>query len=106
MSDTSMVSIASPAAPSGRISRLIALGLFAASVSYLVGITVRLPRIPDAGAAIDVFLAAVLPSLMVVMLFWAARPAVFPQRRRRALVAMTLLAAAAASILPLVLRAA
>jgi hypothetical protein len=106
MSDASSLSIA-PAAPSSSgLLRLIAPGLLSASVLYVAATTLCLPRIPDASAAIDVFLAAVLPGLLVIMLLWAARPAAFPLPRLRALVAVALLAAAAASTLPMLFAAA
>jgi hypothetical protein len=101
MSDASTSSIGPTAAPSSGIAHLIAPGLLSASVAYTVATTAFLPRIPELSAVIDVFLAAVLPGLMVIMLLWAARPAAYPQRRRRVLVAVTLLGAAAASILPM-----
>ena len=106
MSDASTVSIA-PAAPSpGGLVRIIAPGLVSASVLYVAATTLCLPRIPDASAAIDVFLAATLPGLLVITLLWAARPAAFPQPRRQAFVAVVLLAAAAASTLPMLFVAA
>jgi hypothetical protein len=101
MSDASTISIAPAAATPGGLGRLIAPGLLAASVLYSLATTAFLPPVTDASAAIDVFLAAALPGLIVVMLLWAARPAAFPKRRRRGLVAAALLASAAAAALPL-----
>ena len=101
MSDASTISTVPAAAPSSGIVRLIVPGLLAASVLYVVATNLLLPRIPNASAAIDVFLAAVLPGLVVIMLLWAARPAAFPQRRRRAFVTLIVLAAAAAAIIPM-----
>jgi hypothetical protein len=103
MSDASTVSIDSIAPSSRGVVRLIAPGLLLASAAYLTATTTFLPRIPDASAVIDVFLAAALPGLMVIMLLWAARPGAYGQRRRRTLVAVTLLGAAAGSILPMLL---
>jgi hypothetical protein len=101
MSDVSTFSIGPTAVPATGVVRLIAPGLLSASMLYVAATTILLPRIPDASAAIDVFFAAFLPGLMVIMLLWAARPAAFPPPRRRALVAVALLAAAAASTLPM-----
>jgi hypothetical protein len=101
MSDASTISSVPAAAPSSGIVRLIAPGLLSASAVYVAATTMLLPRIQSASAAIDVFVAAVLPGLVVIMLLWAARPAAFPQRRRRALVTLILLGAAAAAILPM-----
>ena len=101
MSDASIVSLSPTTASPSRIVHVIAPGLLCMSAAYIVAISVALPRIPDTSAAIDVFLAAVLPGMMVVMLLWAARPAAYPRRRHRALVAVTLLGGAAASILPM-----
>ena len=101
MSDAYTISTVPAAAPSSGLVRLIASGLLAASVLYVAAATILLPRIPSASAAIDVFLAAVLPGLVVIMLLWAARPAAFPQWRRRAFVTLIVLAAAAAAILPM-----
>jgi hypothetical protein len=106
MSDASTVSIAPAAPASSGLVRIIAPGLLSASVLYVATTTLCLPRIPDASAAIDVFLAAILPGLLVIMLLWAARPAAYPQRRRRALIAVVLVAAAAASTLPMLFVAA
>jgi hypothetical protein len=105
MSDASTVSIDTIAPSSRGAVHLIVPGVLLASVAYLTATTTFLPRIPDASAAIDVFLTAALPGLMVIMLLWAARPSVYGQRRRRTLVAVTLLGAAAASILPMLLAA-
>ena len=101
MSDASTISFVPAAAPSRGIVRFIAPGLLSASAVYAVASIMLLPGIQNANAALDVFLAAVLPGLMVIMLLWAARPAAFPQRRRRALVTVTLLAGAAASTVPM-----
>jgi hypothetical protein len=98
MSDASTISTVPAAAPSRGIVRLIVPGLLAASVLYVAATTILLPRIPNARAVIDVFLAAALPGLVVIMLLWAARPAAFPKRRRRALVTLIVLAAAAAIV--------
>jgi hypothetical protein len=106
MSDASTFSIGPTAVPATGIVRLIAPGLLSASVIYIAATTALLARIPNASAAIDVFLAALVPGLLVIMLLWAARPAAFPQPRRRALVAVVLLAAAAASTLPMLFVAA
>lgn len=105
MSDASTFSIAPTAAPSSGFVGFIAPGLLVSSVIYLATTTTILPHIRNASGAIDVFLTAVLPCLMVIMLLWAARPAAFPQRRRRTLVAVTLLAAVAASTLPMLFPA-
>ncbi len=103
MSDSSIVSLDPAAAPASRSVHLIAPGLVTVSVAYIAAASVTLPRIPDKSAAIDVFLAAFVPGMMVVMLLWAARPAAYPRRLRCALVAVTLAGAAAASILPMLL---
>lgn len=99
MNDAS-AAVVSVTAPASDLSRLIAFGLLSASLLYLTATAVFLRGPVDAGAVVDAFLAAVLPGLVVIMLLWAARPAVFSQRRRRFLVALMLLSSAAASILP------
>ena len=104
MSEASIVRFDPADARSSNVVRLLVPGLLLASVLYIVASTAVLPRIPNPSAAIDVFLAAAFPGLMVIMLLWAARPTAYPQRRRRALVAVTLLAAVTAAILPLLLR--
>ena len=106
MNDASTRSIGPAAARPSGLGKVIAPGFPCASVLYLVATSESLPRIPDASAAIDVFLAAVVPGLMVVMLLWAARPAAYPQRRRLTLVAVTLIGAAAAASLPILFPAA
>jgi hypothetical protein len=105
MSNSSTISIVPATAPSSGLGRLIAPALLSASVLYFLATTASLPRVADASAAIDVFVAACVPGLLVVMLLWAARPAAFPPPRRRALVAVTLLGAATASILPMLFAA-
>jgi hypothetical protein len=106
MSDASTIPIASVVAPPTGLDRLIACGVLVASVLYFFATSKFLPLIAGAGAAIDVFLATVLPGLTVIMLLWAARPTAFPKRRRRALVAATLLSSAAAATLPILVAAA
>jgi hypothetical protein len=101
MSDASTISIAPAAATPAGFGRLIAPGLVSASVLYFFAISTFLPPVTGASAAIDVFLAAALPGLMVTMLLWAVRPAAFPRQRRRGLVAAALLASAAAAALPM-----
>jgi hypothetical protein len=106
MSDASTISIASVVASPTGLSRLIARGLVFASVLYFSATSMFLPHIAGARAAIDVFLAAVLPGLTVIMLLWAARPTAFLKQRRRTLVAATLLSSAAAATLPILFAAA
>lgn len=80
--------------------RLIAPGVLVASMSYFVVTSASLPRIVDPSAVIDVFLAAIIPSLVVIMLLWAARPAAYPRRRRCILLAAALLFSAGAATVP------
>ncbi len=80
--------------------RLIAPGVLVASLSYFVVTSASLPGIVDPSAVIDVFLAAVIPSLVVIMLLWAARPAAYPRRRRCTLVAASLFFSAGAAAVP------
>ncbi len=105
MNDASTASVVPAAASASGLSRLIAPGLLSASVLYLVATTASFRGPADASAVVDAFLAAALPCLVVIMLLWASRPAVFPQRRRRRLVAVMLLSSAAASILPVLFGA-
>ena len=97
--------IASLAAPASDLSRLIAIGLLAASVLYLTATSAFVRGPVDASSVVDAFLAAVLPGLVVILLLWAARPAAFSQRRRHRLVALVVLSSAAASILPTLVAA-
>jgi hypothetical protein len=106
MSDASTIPIASVVASPTGLGRLIARGLLFASVLYFSATSMFLPHIAGARAAIDVFLAAALPVIMVIMLLWVARPVAFPKQRRRALVAATLLSSAAAATLPILVPAA
>jgi len=102
MSDASTIPIV--ASPTG-LGRLIARGLLFVSVLYFFSTSMFLPHNAGAGAAVDVFLAAVLPGLTVIMLLWAARPAAFPQRRRRGPVAVAILFSATAATLPMLVAA-
>jgi hypothetical protein len=76
-------------------------GVLIASVFYFAATSASLPRMVDLGAMIDVFLTAAVPSLVVIMLLWAARPSAYPQRRRCSLVAAAILFSAVAAVLPL-----
>jgi hypothetical protein len=105
MSDASTTPIASVVAPPTGLGRLIARGLLVESVLYFFATSKFLPHIAGAGAAIDVFLATVLPGLTVIMLLWAARPTAFPQRRRRGLVAVAILFSATAATSPMLVAA-
>ncbi len=105
MSDASTIPIAPVVASPTGLGRLIARGLLFASVVYFFATSTFLSHIAGASAAIDVFLAAVIPGLTVIMLLWAARPAAFPQRRRRGLVAVAILFSATAATLPMLVAA-
>ena len=100
MSNASTLSALPTSGSSTASARLIAPGVLIASVFYFAATSASLPRMVDLGAVIDVFLTAAVPSLVVVMLLWAARPSAYPQRRRRSLVAAAILFSAVAAVLP------
>ena len=105
MSNSPTFSIASSAAPSSGVTRVAACVLVLVALLYTAATSILLP-LPDINATMDLFFAASIPGLTVIMLLWAARPLAFPPSRRRALVATMLLGAVGASFLPVLLTVA
>ena len=102
---SALVSASSPhGTRSDRRMLHLARGLLAASVVYALAATAILPHRLSVSDAASVFVAAVVPGLLVTLLLWMARPMVFDRHLRRVLVGLSVCGAASVAFLPLLVR--
>lgn len=107
MSQSSDVRVHQLGVPSDELrSRCMAVALLTSALTYVALALTFDPVGPAIDNAADVFISASLPTLIVVLVLWFARPTLFDRALRREMILLSLGAAACVALAPCILAGA